>query len=112
MTILDVLKNQAPFIISLVIGVVAHTIGGAMKHKKLSDFDWKALLDGAIKFGGILLVIELMMVGINIYEPLFIKFAEETKMLEEAIVIGTYAKVIMLVKDYFEIKETDIEGGK
>lgn len=107
MIILDVLKNQTPFLISLVIGVVAHTIGGAMKHEKIKDFDWNALLKGAIKFGGIILVIELVMIGINVYEPLYTKFAEEMKMLEELIVLGVYAKVIVLIKEYFDVKEQD-----
>lgn len=52
------------------------------------------------------------MIGINIYEPLFTKFAEEMRMLEEMIVIGVYAKVIVLIKDYFEIKEESFDGAK
>lgn len=107
MSIIEVLKNQLPFIIALVIGVIAHTVCGAIKHAKLSDFNFKALLIGALKFSGILFCIELIMVGINQYEPLFTKFAEEMKVLEEMIVIGVYTKAIALVKDYFDIKEEE-----
>lgn len=109
MTILEVLKNQLPFIEALLIGVFAHTICGALKHEKLADFDWKALLKGALKFFSILFCIELVMVGINLYEPLFVKYAEEMKVMEEMIVIGVYAKVIICIKEYFEIKEEDVE---
>lgn len=106
--ILIVLENQVPFIIALVIGVIGHTWAGATKHK--ADFDKKKMLDGAFKFTSILAVILLVIIGINVYQPLYIKFAEEMETLQEVIVIGVYAKVIILVKEYFDVKDEDIKN--
>ncbi|MBQ0113735.1 MAG: hypothetical protein KBT03_11455 [Bacteroidales bacterium] len=108
--ILDVLNNQLPFVYALVIGVVAHTLGGGIKHKK--DFNWKKLLDGTIDLTMILATILLVIVGIYCYEPLIKKFAEEMETLKVAICIGVYAKSIILVKEYFDVKDEDMKEAE
>ena len=108
--ILDVLNNQIPFIISLVIGVIAHTTGGGIKHKK--DFDWKKLLDGALDFTMILATILLVIIGIYCYEPLIKKFAEEMETLKVAIVFIVYTKSIMLIREYWNVKDEDMNEAK
>ena len=105
--ILIVLKEQIPFIVALIIGVICHTLAGAVKHNQ--DFEFRKMLLGALKFAGILATIILIIVGINIYEPLTIKFSKEIEVLQEVIVVGVYAKVIGLIKDYFSIKDEDIQ---
>lgn len=104
---MEILKEQLGFILALVIGVIAHTIAGAIKHK--SDFDWKKLLSGAFDFTMILLVILMVVVGTKLYEPLA-QFEQEIETLKEVIVIGVYAKVIMLIKDYWNIKDEDVKN--
>lgn len=104
---IDILKAQLGFIFALVIGVIAHTIAGAIKHK--ADFNWKKLLSGAFDFTMILLVILMVVVGIKLYEPLA-QFEQEIETLKEMIVIGVYAKVVLLIKDYWKIKEEDIQN--
>lgn len=105
--ILIVLENQLPFIYALVIGVIAHTIGGGIKHKQ--DFDWKKLLSGAIDFALILATILLVIVGIYCYDPLIKKFAEEMETLKVAIVFIVYTKSMMLIREYWNVKDEDMK---
>lgn len=108
--ILEVLNNQVGFLIALVIGVIARTIGGGMKHKK--DFDWKKLLDGAIDFTMILSVIVLVIIGINMYEPLYLKYGEEVEQLKTAILFIVYGNAIVYAYQYFNVKDEDIQEAK
>lgn len=108
--ILEVLTNQVGFLIALVIGVIARTIGGAMKHKQ--DFNWKKLIDGAIDFTMILSVIVLVIVGINMYEPLYLKYGEEVETLKTAILFIVYGNAIVYAYQYFNVKDEDMQEAK
>lgn len=108
--ILEVLNNQVGFLIALVIGVIARTIGGAMKHKQ--DFNWKKLIDGAIDFTMILSVIVLVIIGINMYEPLFLKYGEEVETLKTAILFIVYGNAIVYAYQYFNVKDEDMQEAK
>lgn len=107
--ILSVLENQVPFLLALTICVLCNTICGAIKHAKLSDFNWNDLLVGALRFIGIVVVILLMTIAIEIYEPLYIKVEAEFEALKIAIVIAFAVKVCTQIKDYYSITDSDIE---
>lgn len=105
--ILEILKAELPFIIALTLCVVANTIVGAIKHEKQDEFDWKQLLVGAVRYLVVVLAICMLVVALNIYEPLAIKFETELKALEQLITIAAFAKVIIQIKDYFGVKDTE-----
>lgn len=107
--IIEVLNNQVPFLIALTICVICNTLGGAIKHTKLSDFNWKELLVGALRFIGIVVIILLMTIAIEIYEPLYTKIASEFEAIKIAIVVALGVKVCAVVKEYYSISDEDIQ---
>lgn len=111
-TILELLKAQVPFLIALTICVFCNTLCGAFKHEKLSDFNWKELLIGFIRFIGITLVILLMVIAIQIYEPLYNVVSEDFETLKKAIVIAYALKVISQIKEYYSITDDDLKKVK
>lgn len=107
--ILEILKNQEAFLIALTICVLCNTICGGLKHTKLSDFNWKELLIGALRFIAIVVVILLMTIAIEIYQPLYAKISSEFEALKIAIVIAFAIKVITQIKDYYSITDEEVE---
>lgn len=109
---LKVLEAQLPFIISLTLCILANTFAGAIKHTKMSDFNFKAMIVGALKYIAIIIVILDLVVALNLYQPLYDKFAEDLDTLQVAIVIGAFAKVVIQIKEYFGVTEEDIVAVK
>jgi len=110
--IIEVLKAELPFIIALTLCVVANTIVGAIKYEKMEEFDWKKLLLGTVRYLVVVLAICMLVVALNVYEPLAVKFAAELKALEQVIAIAAFAKVIIQIKDYFGVKDAEVQEVK
>lgn len=100
--------QELPFILALTLCVIANTLIGGIKHTKLEDFDFKALLQGAIKYLVMIIAICLLVISMNVYEPLYTRFLDELNILKQAIVILAFSKVILQIKDYFNITDEDI----
>lgn len=97
------------FVISLILGVIAHTFIGAIKHRKAKDFNWKELFDGGINFSLYIFGVILIFCGLNYFEPLQTKFSNEFMVLMEYIVYRVYKKDYELIKEYGNIKDEDIK---
>lgn len=111
--IIEVLNNQVPFLKALSFCVFANTLCGGLKHTKLSDFNWKELLIGALRYIGICLVILCLVIACNIYEPLYTKYLNELAVLEEEIVMVNFVIVINQVYKYWKINKelkADVEA--
>lgn len=110
--IIEVLKAEMPFVIALTLCVVANTIVGAIMYEKKEQFDWKKLLLGAARYLVVIAAICMLVVALNVYEPLAVKFAAELKALEQVIAIAAFAKVIVQIKEYFDVKEVEVIESK
>lgn len=106
------ITQELPFILALTLCVIANTLIGGIKHTKLEDFDFKALLQGAIKYLVMIIAICLLVISMGIYEPLALRFKDELELVKQAIVIIAFSKVVLQIKDYFNITDEDIEKAK
>lgn len=108
--ILQILLNQVGFIIATIVGVIAHTLAGAIKHR--NNYSKDKMMEGAKKYALILSTIVLTIIGINCYEPLFLKFGEDIETLKTAILLVLYGKVFILLKEATDVKDEDMEESK
>lgn len=108
----EILEQQLPFLYALTLCVFANSLCGAVKHGKIKDFDWKELLKGTSKYLLMMVCIMCLVLAANIYEPLYIKFAQEIETIKVAIAIAAFAKVIIQIKEYFEITDEDIKAAQ
>lgn len=108
-TILNNLKealiNLLPFIFSIIVLVIANSVGGIIKNS--SEFNWGKLFKGILKWLGILLMVACMLIAITLYEPLSVKYANELEVLEEALVFAYFVKVCVLVYEITQVKKSE-----
>lgn len=109
---IEILLAQLPFLGALTLCVFANSLCGAIKHTKLSDFNWKELLAGTLKYMIMMIVMVSLVVAANIYDPLYLKFAAEIETVKIAIAIAAFAKVVLQVKEYFELTDEDIKAAR
>lgn len=103
-TLLQALINLVPFTIALVVLVIGNTIAGAIQHT--NDFSWKELLNGALKWLGILVCILCMLIAITLYDPLAQKYATEFEVLQEALIFAYFLKVCVQVYKITGVKKS------
>lgn len=100
----EALINLLPFIFAIIVLVIANSVGGIIKNS--SNFSWKELFKGILKWLGVLLMVACMLVAITLYEPVSVKYATELEVLEEALVCAYFVKVCVLVYEITQVKKS------